>query len=587
MWIEDLSMLPISEPYTIIPPSTHQPYWGNGVSNQVARNNDADMTTPGISTVNSSLYISALPNLLPQVLTLEAEMDDIIPRVEILETTVVSLQNQIDDITADTLVAGPVGTAPNVNGLSLTLVDPVTTLNLQPANGTNPGVLTAIPQTIGGDKTFADDIIAQKTIDIAQTVDATTGVISMGGNPYIHSYGHVSNTFMGAFSCVDNTPAPSTENTAFGGACLSNIIAPAQGNTALGNACLTNLTTGQGNVAVGWNNLFNSSAGDNNIAIGTGLLFNATGSENIAIGHNVGNSITSADNTINIGSVGSNTSGEINIGTSGTHTKTSIAGIAGVAPGGTPQAVIVNAATGQLGSTTLQPAITLGTIPAVPVADGATLVGGVLTLQPATTNFQGIMTLEDQSFRGSKIFSDGIVTTGMEVNLEALFNGNMRCTLINGPPLGNIRNVAIDSVTGLLGSLTPPINTKSAVINFTLTLNGGATVASVIVRGVTQATVPVTFWRVGDIVTALFPQFAVNFGAGTPNVITFSATTPASYRPSNNQRSGVMLVVNSAATNGLLNIITDGSFQMVAVPIINMPGGSGLFYDQTFTWAVL
>lgn len=380
------------------------------------------------------------------------------------------------------ITLAPIGAVPNANGATLA----AGVLNLQPASDTLGGVLTAGAQEIGGDKTFTEDIYAEKTIDIAQTVDATIGVISMGGNPYIHSYGNFTNTFMGANSCIGNVPAPSSENTAFGNSSLTNIIYPAQANTALGDACLFNLTTGGSNTAVGCSILTFCTTGDSNTGLGRGTLVNVTtGSDNIGIGHNVGNGVETASNTINIGSHGSDTSGEINIGTSGTHTKTSIAGIAGVAPGGTPQAVIVNPATGQLGSQAI------------------------------------------------------------------------------------------------------PTNLRSAVTNFTLTVNSGATVSSLSVRGVTQATIPITFWRMGDIVTALLPQFVVNLSSGSPTIMTLSASAPASYRPTNAQRMPIVLSVSSSATNGLLNINTDGSFQIAAVPAITLVTGSGTSSDQSFTWAIL
>lgn len=56
----------------------------------------------------------------------------------------------------DPVTLAPVGSSPNSNASSLTGQQ----LTLQPANGTNPGVLTAGTQTIGGDKTFTGTITA-------------------------------------------------------------------------------------------------------------------------------------------------------------------------------------------------------------------------------------------------------------------------------------------------------------------------------------------------------------------------------------------------------------------------------------------
>jgi len=69
-----------------------------------------------------------------------------------------------------------VGATPNANGASLT----DQALNLQPANGSFPGVLTALAQTIGGDKTFQDNVLLQKLFSVSQLADgATTGTAAV------------------------------------------------------------------------------------------------------------------------------------------------------------------------------------------------------------------------------------------------------------------------------------------------------------------------------------------------------------------------------------------------------------------------
>ena len=115
----------------------------------------------------------------------------------------------------------------------------------------------------------------------------------------------------------------------------------------------------------------------------------------------------------------------------------------------------------------------------------------------------------------------------------------------------------------------------------------GVAVTSLVVRGVTQATLPVTFWRVGDIVTALFPQFVVNYASGTPDIMNLNAAIPASYRPTNTQRMPVMLQNGSAAHGGLFEVNAAGSFLITTVPYVTMLTGSGMYRDQTFTWAII
>ncbi len=261
------------------------------------------------------------------------------------------------------ITIGPIGATPNANAGTLT--DGV--LNLEPADATFGGVITTAAQTIAGEKTFTEDIFAQKTIQLPATADADHGALYIDAQAFLHSYGNASNTFLGINSCIDNSPVPAGENTGIGNNSLTSIIDPAQGNTALGSGSLPLLQTGTGNTAAGWTSLSNCLAGSNNSAFGNGTLSNCTGSRNIGIGYNAGSAVTSNNDTINIASAGSATSGEINIGTAGTHTKTTIAGIASVAPGGTPQMVVVNPSTGQLGSQAISlPKGSIYYIPAYP-----------------------------------------------------------------------------------------------------------------------------------------------------------------------------------------------------------------------------
>jgi hypothetical protein len=54
---------------------------------------------------------------------------------------------------------GAVGSSPNANGASISS----STLTLQPADATNPGVVTSGTQTIGGTKTFSGQLIGKGT----------------------------------------------------------------------------------------------------------------------------------------------------------------------------------------------------------------------------------------------------------------------------------------------------------------------------------------------------------------------------------------------------------------------------------------
>lgn len=64
-----------------------------------------------------------------------------------------------------------VGSTPNANGASLSADQALT---LQPADDTNPGLLTELAQSIGGDKTFLDSIFADGGIDVTGTPGVDT-----------------------------------------------------------------------------------------------------------------------------------------------------------------------------------------------------------------------------------------------------------------------------------------------------------------------------------------------------------------------------------------------------------------------------
>jgi Chaperone of endosialidase len=174
----------------------------------------------------------------------------------------------------------------------------------------------------------------------------------------------INNTAIGADALAQNTIAE--ENTATGASALSSnnegdfntadgafaLVANTEGgrNTATGDSAMFSNTTGSRNTASGNAALGFNTTGNDNTAIGFGASPNTTGSSNIAVGAAAGSNVLAGNNNINIGSPGSNTSNAIRIG-NGAHLATFIAGISGVNEGGSPTAVFINTATGQLGTT--------------------------------------------------------------------------------------------------------------------------------------------------------------------------------------------------------------------------------------------
>jgi hypothetical protein len=88
------------------------------------------------------------------------------------------------------LTAAAVGISPNTDGLTLSTLDETVgsvditrrTINLEPADDTNPGVVTTTTQSFGGDKTFNDDVIVVGNIDAQGGVDSSGASLDIGAN---------------------------------------------------------------------------------------------------------------------------------------------------------------------------------------------------------------------------------------------------------------------------------------------------------------------------------------------------------------------------------------------------------------------
>jgi hypothetical protein len=175
--------------------------------------------------------------------------------------------------TGGTITLNPIGSAPNVNGATIT----GSVLNLQPASLNFGGVVTIDPQTFAGIKSFTEDLVVNGlTVGKGSTVPNSA----------------VNNTAIGIDALKVNT---ANNNTAIGKSALANNVGGFQ-NTAIGvNALLNNVGesssvdptipfVGIYNTAVGFESLkFNT--GNNNTALGIGTLTaNTIGFQNTAIG---------------------------------------------------------------------------------------------------------------------------------------------------------------------------------------------------------------------------------------------------------------------------------------------------------------
>ncbi|MEI7929151.1 MAG: hypothetical protein WCH40_11425, partial [Verrucomicrobiales bacterium] len=101
--------------------------------------------------------------------------------------------------------------------------------------------------------------MAPSLLALVSTTNSTTGVITKGGNKFIHDFtpsgSNGGNTFIGV-NAGNFTMA------------YSSSAVDASYNTAVGQQALTSLTTGPYNTAVGYQALFSASSPYSNTAVG-------------------------------------------------------------------------------------------------------------------------------------------------------------------------------------------------------------------------------------------------------------------------------------------------------------------------------
>lgn len=287
------------------------------------------------------------------------------------------------------------------------------------------------------------------SFNIPTTTSSTSGVIAQNGGPIFYT-GFEDSMFIGRDTGNFNGTAP--RNLGIGAESLREVTT-GQANVCVGPFAGGLVTTGEGNVFIG-------------IATGAGIT---TGRANIMIGPAAGLTTPNGDAQIIIG--GGN--GAV------VWQSCSIAGIATKTPPGTPQMVIVDPVTDQLGS---QDILSLGSIGLTPNANGATITGSVLNLEPANDTFGGIVNTGTQTIAGMKVLVNGIELMPTGDDTHGVINQNEKALLqtfgINNLFLG--ANSGNFTLTGLgnvcVGESTcTPITTASGSTCLGLTAGNSIT----------------------------------------------------------------------------------------------------------------
>lgn len=483
-----MSGLPISEtsPNPIADPTI--PYLGYGWSNQTVRTTTYPPLAVGADGSSSQLYV---PDLVKSVGVLEEQ-------VEIIEAAIIA--NPPVSVT-------PVGSAPNASAATVAS----SAITLQPADATNPGVITAGVQTIGGNKTFTGELRAtavsadpggsQRTLVINTATNQIGSIVGGGGGgsgvTAVTAVGVAPNANAASIAGSNLTLQPASATfpgvvtaaaQTFGGTkTFSAITLPAasgltgsiqqpSGTTLMHTAS----SLAGSNIFVGQNTgrLANTAAGVTGVGKGA-LQLLTTGSFNTVVGSDAMMLHTSGLKNVAIGS--------------------------SVAPNSTICANNVF-----IGADALPNATSVG---------GSIIIGK--NAGTGMTGEQGVIEIGNGT-TGTSLTNS--INIGMASTTQCYIRGISGVT-----PAAPTGMVIIDPSTHRLGQADYGLATAV----FTPTLNVGAITAST-VRGAAGAVITCLIQRVGKLVSITVPAFRVTAqsAAATALILSGAGALPTTYRPS-------------------------------------------------------
>jgi hypothetical protein len=321
-------------------------------------------------------------------------------------------------------------------------------LVLNPAGG-NVGIGTTTPTAaldVVGDLKVSGNIFGAinsiGTLGLPHTTNSTTGVITFGGNRFLHNFGW-ENTFVG--ENAGNFTVSGSFNSAIGAAALySNSTGTA--NTASGHSALKFNTSGSANTATGFQAMFNNSIGSGNTASGDRALFaNQTGGYNTAMG---GSALLSNTNGVSNTALGYGAGLTIDVANANTEGSNNT--FLGTNSGPGTLAQLVNAtAIGANAVVSQDNSLVLGSIAGVNGATSSVMVGIGTSAPTARLEVSGG---DVKVSGGGKFIGDGSALT----NLSGFVNGsgttNMLPKFTGSTTLGNSQ--ITDDGTDVTVSLT-------------------------------------------------------------------------------------------------------------------------------------
>jgi hypothetical protein len=276
--------------------------------------------------------------------------------------------------------------------------------------------------------------------------------VAIGRSSLLNNTTGISNVAVGLDSALSNTTG--NENIAVGQSAL-RLNTTGVANTAIGRSALSAITTGNYNSALGWQSLAGNTTGIDNVAVGynagrydtTGTNAMTTSSFSVYLGASTkGLNATGSVNETVIGNaavgLGSNSTvignttttkaaiyGALNLPNTTTSTTTTtgaltvgggvgivenlnvggdakIAGTITVTSGAGAGKVLTSTDSSGIASWVAPAGVTtMAAIGSTPNANGATISGANLNLEPASATYGGVVTTGAQTFAGAKTFS--------------------------------------------------------------------------------------------------------------------------------------------------------------------------------------
>ena len=356
-----------------------------------------------------------------------------------------------------------IGSTPNANSYSLVDVNvglnrTERRLQLQPADGSNPGIITTAAQTIAGSKTFTGVILADTGIDVTATGGTDTLAIGTTNADIINigrsgiTINLIGATINQTVTNLNVTDKNITLNSGGGIGSGSTV-----GIEVEENAIITGYfeTSGDRN---SWELKAPNTAGIITLTPGaSGFTINQGSHNPVTLGA-VGsspnaNSATLTNQVLNLEPASITFPGVITTGTQ------SIAGDK-TFTGNITAANLTGSNTGD---------VTLTAFGSVPNANAASLSGQALTLQPADATNPGGVSIGAQTFAGNKTFNNNLIVIG-STTLATSLTGPLKATA------GLVSSSAINlttEVTGILPIANGGTNLSTTPTNGQLLIGNG------------------------------------------------------------------------------------------------------------------